>query len=137
MRRAVSWLNLAAAMVALLAGTGELSRLHPSQLASNSLLTSQEHQGSNSAISKRNLQQVSTVTATASASAQAPASEPSGLTLVVFQQVSLTAFCSGFKVWLPGLGSAWVLAPLSYRGHALQACLACCAWAGSVWVLAV
>ena len=105
MRRAVSWLYLAVAIVALLAGTGELSRLHPDppQVTSSSLLKSQPHRTSNAAISSRNLQQVSTAAATASASAQAPASDPSGLTLVVFQQVSLAAFCTGVEVWPPGL----------------------------------
>ena len=99
MRCAVSWLYLAVASVALLAGTGELSRLHPPPLTSSSLLKSQQHHSSNAATSKRNLQQVSTVAATASASAQTPASDLSGLTLVVFQQVSLTAFCTGADVW--------------------------------------
>ena len=103
MRRAVSWLHLAVAMVALLAGTGELSRLHPPQPTSSLLLKSQHHHSSNAAISGRNLQQVSAVAATASASAQAPASDPSGLTLVVFQQVSLATFCTGVEVWLPSL----------------------------------
>lgn len=91
MRRANNWLFLAVATVVLLAGTGELSRLHSLQLTSSSLLKSQQPSSRNAAISRRNLQQVSTAAATASASAQAPASDPSGLTMVVFQPVSLRA----------------------------------------------